>query len=48
MGLGDQRHAPTSITPGKDPVPLVYEAGWTPGSVWTGAKNFAPASRYTD
>jgi hypothetical protein len=23
------------FTPGKDPVPIVQEAGWTPGSVWT-------------
>jgi len=23
-------------TPGKDPVPILQEAGWAPGSVWTG------------
>jgi hypothetical protein len=28
-------------TPGKDPVPIVQEAGWAPGPVWTGAENFA-------
>jgi hypothetical protein len=28
-------------TPGKDPVPIVQEAGWAPGSVWTGAQNLA-------
>ena len=28
--------------PGKDPVPIVQEAGWAPGPVWTGAKNLAP------
>ena len=22
-----------------DPVPIVYEAGWAPGPVWTGAEN---------
>ena len=27
------------FTPGKDPVPIVQEAGWTPGPVWTGAEN---------
>jgi len=43
------------LTPGKDPVPIVQEAGW----VWTGAENLAPPgfdprtvqpvdSRYTD
>jgi hypothetical protein len=30
-------------TPGKDPVPIVQEAGWAPGLVWTGAENVAPA-----
>ena len=47
------------FTSGKDPVPIVQEAGWAPGPVWTGAENLAPtgihprtvqpvASRYTD
>jgi hypothetical protein len=47
------------LTPGKDPVPIVQEAGWAPGPVWTGAENLAPpgfdprtfksvVSRYTD
>ena len=46
------------FTPGKDPVPIVQEAGWAPGPVWTGGENLAPpgfdpwtvqpvASRYT-
>ena len=41
------------------PVPILQEAGWAPGPVWTGAENLAPpgfdprtvqpvASRYTD
>jgi len=30
------------FTPGKDPVPIVQEAGWAPGPVWTGAENFSP------
>ena len=47
------------LTPGKDAVPIVQEAGWAPGPVWTGAENLAPlgfdprtvqpvAIRYTD
>jgi hypothetical protein len=47
------------FTPGKDPVPIVQEAGWATGPVWTGAKislspEFDPRtvqlvnSRYTD
>ena len=27
------------FTPGKDPVPIVKEAGWVPGPVWTGGKS---------
>ena len=29
------------FTPGKDPVPIVQEAGWAPGPVWRGAENLA-------
>src|SRR5215510_5556744 len=29
------------LYPGKDPVPIVQEAGWVPGPVWTCAKNLA-------
>ena len=48
------------FTPRKDPVPIVQEAGWAPGPVWTGAESLAPppgfdprtvqpvTSRYTD
>ena len=48
------------FTPGKDSVPIVQEAVWVPGPVWTGAENLAAppgfdprtvqpvASRYTD
>ena len=63
---GTRRGWGVSVTPrpfftaGKDPVPIVQEAGWGPGPVWTGAENLAPppgfdprtvqpvASRYTD
>jgi len=27
------------FTPGKDPEPIVQEAGWAPGPVWTGGKS---------
>ena len=30
------------FTPGKYSVPVVQEAGWAPGLVWTGAENLAP------
>jgi len=26
------------FTPRKDPVPIVQEAGWVPGPVWTGGR----------
>ena len=39
----------TLFTPGKDPVPIVQEAGWAPGPVWTGAENLAPTGfRFPD
>ena len=31
-----------SLPPGKNPVPIVQEARWAPGPVWTGAENLAP------
>ena len=27
------------FTPGKEPVPIVQEAGWVPGPVWTGGRS---------
>ena len=30
------------FTPGKNPVPILQEAGWVPGQVWTDAENIAP------
>ena len=30
------------FTPGKDPLPIVREAGWAPRPVWTCAENLAP------
>jgi hypothetical protein len=37
-----QRHTPAALYPGKDPVPIVQEAGWAPRPVWTGVENLAP------
>jgi len=45
---GTRRGWGVSVTPRplftleKDPVPIVQEAGWAPGPVWTGAENLAP------
>ena len=36
---GCQPHAPSPSTPGKDPIPIVQEAGWAPEPVWTGGKS---------
>ena len=27
------------FTPGKEPIPILQEAGWAPGPVWTGGKS---------
>jgi hypothetical protein len=46
---GGQREAPATFTPGKEPVPIVQEAGWAPGPVWIGAENLATIGiRYLD
>ena len=42
MGEGWSAPHPGRFTPIKDPVPIVQEAGWAPGPVWTGAENLAP------
>jgi hypothetical protein len=42
MGVGGQRYAPAAFNPGKDPVPILEEAGLAPGPVWTGAEKLAP------
>jgi len=42
MGVGGQPHAPAASTQGKDTLPILQEAGWAPGPVWTGAGNLAP------
>ena len=39
MGVGGQPHAPAASTPGKDPVPILQEARWVPGPVWTSGKS---------
>jgi hypothetical protein len=41
MGVGGKRHAPAAFTPGKDPAPIVQEAGWAPGQVWICMENLA-------
>jgi hypothetical protein len=35
-GVGGQGRR---LNPGKDPAPIVQEAAWPPGPVWTGAGN---------
>jgi hypothetical protein len=41
-GCGWSAPRPGRFTPRKDPVPIVQEAGWAPGPVWTCAKNLVP------
>ena len=42
MGLVVKATPRPHFTPEKDPVPIVQEAGWAPGPVWTGGENLAP------
>ena len=41
-GEGSASRPGRSLPSWKDPVPIVQEAGWAPGPVWTGAENLAP------
>ena len=41
-GVDGQRYAPAALPPRKYTVPIVHEAGWSPGPVWTGVENLAP------
>jgi len=43
MQVGGQPHPPAASTPGKYAVPILHDAEWAPGPVWTGAENLAPA-----
>jgi hypothetical protein len=40
-GVGDQRHAPAALPPGKRPSVTEQEAWWATGPVWTRAENLA-------
>ena len=40
-GVG-QRKPPARFTPTYDPVPIMYEAGWAPGSFWDGCGKSRP------
>ena len=38
--MSGQQHAPAALYPrGKDTVPILQEAGWAPGAIWTGGKS---------
>ena len=39
---------PGLLYPGKDPVPIVQEAGWAPGPVWTGGKSRPHGDSFPD
>jgi hypothetical protein len=41
-GEGSASRPGRSLPPGKDTVPILQEAGWAPGPVWTGAENLVP------
>ena len=37
--VSGQQHAPAALFPGKDLLPILQEAGWAPGPVWTDGKS---------
>ena len=42
MGVAVSAPRPGRFTPRKDPVHIVQEPWWAPGTVWTDAENLAP------
>ena len=38
-GVSGQQYASAVLYPRERPAPIVQEAGWTPGPVWTGGKS---------
>ena len=40
-GVSGQQHTPAVLYPRKDAVPILQEAVWAPGPVWTGAEYLA-------
>ena len=46
--MSDQQHAPAVLYPGKDPVPIVHEAGWAPRPVRAGGKSRPTGIRSPD
>jgi len=42
VGEGSASHPGRALPPGKNPVPIVQEAGWAPRLVWTGVENLSP------
>jgi hypothetical protein len=41
-GGGWSKPCLTTLSPQRDPVPIVQKAGWAPGPVWTGMENISP------
>ena len=39
MEMGGQRHAPAALPRQRDPLTIIQETGWAPGSEWTGTEN---------
>ena len=38
-GVSGQQQAPAAIYPRENPVPVLQEAEWAPGTVWAGGKS---------
>jgi len=41
LEVSGQRHAPSALPRGRDPVPIVQQSGWAPGTVWAGVEDLA-------
>jgi len=41
-GVGGQHHTATTLSPGRDPVPIVQESGWAPVPILMGETPLTP------
>ena len=44
MDMGGHHEASVALASGIDSVPVLEQAGWDPGPIWTCEKNLAPPS----
>ena len=47
MGMGGERHVRSLYRRERDPILIAQEAGWAPGTLWTGAENLPSTGSFS-